>query len=741
MINLENAKIIEFDSNTSENTDSDKELISFVLDHTDRWRDYRNQNYLSDWERYERIFRGKWAESDKNRDSERARIISPATQQAIETRHAEIMEAIFGQNEYFDIKDDILDPQKYDISEIKRRLKEDFEQDKIKKSIDSIVLMAEIYGTGIGEIMVGEEIYSTPDVRPINSQVSAYGVTDKPRVYVRLNPVNPKNFLFDPNGTSIDDCMGIAVERFTSIHKIMDGVSSGKYRDVKISELYDDKVTEPTQETTIFRDQKVTLLTYYGLVPYHCLKMANSGIDSGEYEDDDYKDMVEAIIIICNGKLLKAEENPYMMKDRPVVLYQADTVPNRLLGRGSSEKALNMQVAIDSQMRAHLDSLALTSAPMVGLDATRLPRGAKFEIKPGKAFMTNGTPGDIIYPFKFGETDGSNLQTSKEFERMLLMATGTLDSQGMVNSAVRDASGLAPAVAGIIKKYKRTLINFQEDFLIPFIRKSIWRYMQFSPERYPPGDYKFMPTGSLGIIAREYEQQQLAFMIQTLGENSPITPILMEGMLENSSFHNRDEMIQRLKQAMQPDPAQQQMAQQKAMKEIQLVDAQIIKEQALAKKASIEADLAPKEIMAEIDKIAAQMSLEKMKAEHQFRQEELRSTNDITIDLNRSKVGMEADKYKADVKAQTDLILEQAKRETQIELEKIRAEKEFILAEVNKKPVEPFDVNSLVQQIASVVSEQINAPKTIERDENGFAISVNGRPITRGPDGQIIGIQ
>jgi hypothetical protein len=43
-----------------EPTDSDKELISFVVEHTDRWRDHRDQNFLQDWLEYERIFRGVW---------------------------------------------------------------------------------------------------------------------------------------------------------------------------------------------------------------------------------------------------------------------------------------------------------------------------------------------------------------------------------------------------------------------------------------------------------------------------------------------------------------------------------------------------------------------------------------------------------------------------------------------------------------------------------------------------------
>jgi hypothetical protein len=124
----------EFD----EPTESDKELVSFIVDHATRWRDYRDANFADSWDEYERIFRGKWSAHDKTRESERSRIISPATQQAVETRHAEIMEAIFGQGEYFDIEDDIrdLNGNPLDIEAIKKQLYEDFAKDKIKKSID-----------------------------------------------------------------------------------------------------------------------------------------------------------------------------------------------------------------------------------------------------------------------------------------------------------------------------------------------------------------------------------------------------------------------------------------------------------------------------------------------------------------------------------------------------------------------------------------------------------------------------
>ena len=600
-------------------SENDKELLDFVVDHCERWRNYRDTNFLESWLEYERIFRGEFAESDRTRGSERSQIITPGTQQAVETRHAEIMEAIFGQGEFFDIKDDVkdIDGSPIDIMQIKEQLSEDFKKDKIRKSIDQIELMAEIYGTGIGEIVIKTEKEYKPATQAIPGVQgqAAIGVVEKDRISVKIMPVNPKNFLFDPNGTSIEDCMGVAIEKFVSIHKIVEGMEKGIYRKVDINLDPDDADLDATQEVTQYQDEKVRLLTYYGLVPREYLQKIEE--KEGVVElfpegsvAEDYSDLVEAIVVIANdGLLLKAEENPYMMKDRPVVCYQDDTVPNRLLGRGTVEKAYNMQKAADAQIRSHLDSLALTTAPMIAMDATRLPRGAKFEVKPGKALLTNGPPADILYPFKFGNTDPGNLQTAQVFQQLLLQATGTLDSNGMVSQVSRDASsgGISMAVATIIKKYKRTLTNFQEDFLIPFINKAAFRYMQFDPERYPSVDLNFVPTATLGIMAREYEQQQFISLLQTLGPNTPILPVIMKGIVANSSLSNRAELLAALEKMSQPDPnaqqaqqMQQQLAMQAAQAQIAVSTTQAEQNRAEATKTMVEAQLLPAQSKADL---------------------------------------------------------------------------------------------------------------------------------------------
>jgi len=173
----------------------------------------------------------------------------------------------------------------------------------------------------------------------------------------------------------------------------------------------------------------------------------------------------------------------------------------------------------------------------------------------------------------------------------------------MVSQVNRDGAGLSMAVATIIKKYKRTLVNFQEDFLIPFIQKASFRYMQFDPERYPSVDMKFIPTATLGIIAREYEQQQFIGLLQTLGPNTPVLPLILKGILNNSSLTNRFELMAALDQMNQPNPeaqqlaqAQQQLALQAAQAQIAVQTTQAEQNRAEAQKLLTEAQLMPQEL-------------------------------------------------------------------------------------------------------------------------------------------------
>jgi hypothetical protein len=574
----------------SEVTESDKELVSFIVEHCDRWRDWRDTNYESKWDEYERIYYGIWASEDRTRDSERSKIVSPATRQAVDNRVAETMEGFAGSGKLFEVVDDLQDGDRTDVELMQTLLLEDTHNNAYLNNVSSIVKLAEIYGTGVGEIVVKTEIEKIPTTQPLPGQqgMAAVGVTEQERVAVKVKPVHPRNILIDPNADAIDDSLGVAVEEYVSLFQIVKGIESGIYRKVDIEPHYESDDLEPSKvESTSYQDDKVKILRYYGLVPREYLEqMENEGEEVVDLfpEDsaaDKVSDLVEAIVIIANDMhLLKAEASPYMMQDRPIIAYRPEVRPGRFYGVGTVEKAYNMQKAIDAQLRSHMDSLALTTAPMMGIDATRLPRGMKFEVRPGKNILTNGNPAEILQPFKFGSTDASNYETAKGFEAMLLQATGTLDSSELVKSAASTAGqnngmGMSLAMSAIVKKNKLAMASFQDDFIIPMVQKVAYRYMQFDPDRYPMRDFKFTTMSSIGAIAREYEQQQLIGLMQTLGPNSPIVPILLRSIVATSGLMNKEQLMVQLDQMSQPNPEAQQMEQQHHQLQMGLLEAQI----------------------------------------------------------------------------------------------------------------------------------------------------------------------
>ena len=595
-----------------ENNIISQNVEDWVMDKCEEWRDHYRSNYQERFDEYYRLWRGIWASEDSLRESERSRIISPALQQAVESSVAEVEEATFGRGKWFDIRDDLADQNPFDIQQIRNQLQEDFEYSKARKSIAECILNAAVYGTGIGELVLEATDELKPATQPLmDGAMQAVGVMAEERFVVKLRPILPQNFLIDPVATSIDEALGVAVDEFVPMHQVELDIERGYYRDIDLDIAYQESDLEPDRELQIYPEDKVRLTRYYGFVPTELFNEAREEDD--EEPEDTTSKYVEAIVVVANGgQLLKVEKNPYMMRDRPIVAFPWDVVPGRFWGRGVCEKGYNSQKALDTELRARIDALALTIHPMMAVDASRLPRGMKPEVRPGKTILTNGNPSEILQPFNFGGLDQTSFAQAQALQQMVQMATGAIDAAGIPGSINGDATaaGISMSLGAIIKRHKRTLINFQESFLLPFVSKTAWRYMQFNPDMYPAQDFKFLPTSSLGIIAREYEVTQLVQLLQTMGQDSPMYPMLVQAIIDNMQLSNREAMIQQLQQSMQPNPQvqQQQQAQfelavQKEQAAIAALQAQAQESQSRIQQNAVETQLLPQEV--EIKRIAA----------------------------------------------------------------------------------------------------------------------------------------
>lgn len=778
----------------------DTALVAWVLRHVEDWETYRDTNYKKKWNEYYRLWRGIWSSEDKLRDSERSRLISPALQQAIESTVAELEEATFGKGVWFDLDDDIADQEKDSFMAIREQLHEDLEMNGVPAAISEIFLNGCIYGTGIGKIIISEEEDKTIQA---SQQINEFA-PERPEVQqstifkVRLESVSPREFVIDYNARTIDEALGCAHIMFKPEHLVRKRQDEGIYREGFVGSTSDIPDVASMGESRGSQNvDHVKLVEYHGLVPKNLIDLNDKDVDDEGFTQlnvgpgntldlgDDH-DLVEAIVTIANDAfLLRASENPLLMKDRGFIAYQHDTVPNRFWGRGVAEKGYNPQKALDAELRARLDGLALTVHPMMAGDITRLPRGSSLKVQPGKYIYTTGDPRTVLMPFNFGAIDQNTFSNAADLERMIQMGTGAMDSASPVGNTPRNqtASGMSMMLSGSIKRSKRTLQNIDRNFLSEFIKKTLWRYMQFDPDRYQPNDYKFVVTATMGIMAREFEQSQLTALLNTVPPESPAYWILLRSVYENSSISNRDEMIGVIKkfqeqsenpQPPQPDPIEQAKIEQTAQEfkinsqiEKMRIDQRIreldIRErEALSKeqhdeiKLSIQqADVASKNIKAQAD---ALLSIAKAEGEEIGQQinsyiEVVRGLQDdvanaktslestITSDRGANSSSMDSFKkqvggdqkaiasFIANVADKTMSALEEQQSRFDSQMNDMNEKMDTLLAGGGSSEGQPDEVDGLLAGV------------NIQRDSDGLIETVNGKSVIRNDQGLIEGLE
>ena len=541
-------------------------LVSWVIERVEQWEDYRDNNYKAKWDEYYRLWRGIWKENDKLRSSERSKLISPALQQAIEVTVSELEEALFSKKKWVDIdKNTIQDPEmQQGMGIFLDQLLKEYDLNKVPASIAEVVLNGAIYGTGIAKVVVDSRRSRMPQVNEDGSLSSV----EELKPCVKLLPIDPREFVIDPLARSIDEAMGCAHIMYSNVNKVKAKQKAGLYADIDLGTFSDDTDFSSYGETTpTSKTDWVKITEYHGKVPKEHLEpigaMVEAELGLTPETQEEEAGMVEAIITIANDSvLLRAVENPFFMQDRSIIAYQHDRVPNRFWGRGVAEKGYSPQKALDAELRARIDAMAFAVSPMIGINASLVPRdlNTKFKVYPGRAIFTNGNVGEAIQPINFNPPPPSSFNQSGDLERMVEMGTGAFQAAAPSNINPRNqtAGGMGMIVSSSIKRNKRTLLNIEVNLLDEWVKKSAWRYMQADPEKYPLVDLHFVINSSLGIMAREIETQQIVQLLNTTEPNSTSYWMLIKSLYQLSTISNREEMLpiidRKLQESLQPQP-------------------------------------------------------------------------------------------------------------------------------------------------------------------------------------------
>ncbi len=735
-------------------------LVAWVMGNVDEWEQHRNSNYLNgdllsatysqNWDEYWRIFRTEWSGEDKQRSIERSRIVPSTLMQAVDSAVAELQEATFSRPAWFDTADDVADEAREDITLMAERLREDMDFADVPDEIGKAYLYAAIFGTGILKVTVSTKPEYTPQGMVMRDGSAVLGIKSSDIVTVGAVAVSPREFVIDPSASIIDEALGCAHIVTVPTHTVHEKQQRGIYARVPLGTYVQEKQNYNYRESESNIQNKCKLVEYHGLVPKALLPNVKARPDTMKAAAEgkfDYKtDMVEAIVVIANdAACLKAVETPFVKKnDRSIVAFQWDNIPDRFWGRGIIERGYHGHKALQTEIRARADSLALSSYPMMARDiasitADQVKEGPQAGIvQPGREIWVSGNPNEQLREFRFSGPDPNTYRATADYERMIEQATGTLSYGGPTASAVNSTvGGMSMAMGSFLKRTKKTAYNVERNLLKPLVEKFAFRYMQFRPDRYPVQDFKFKVLGTMGIMAREAEQDLMAQILRTVPQDSPAYYVILRLILENGALTEKPELLA-------------------------VVDALL--------QASLNPPPAPPDLSGEARMLSAQQRVQEHQDDVALRHEELKR-KDAELMLRNKEVelvqqGRMAQGIVDAAKAESEAILNIAKAEaaevgSQVEQYKAIVEslaKTPMQVSTGVEPTEPQkpeNTKALEEKIEGLLAEvadlrkikttkgkdNAGAPITIQRDQRGLVTSINGRKAKRDANGLLVGLE
>lgn len=523
------------------------QLASWIMERVDYWEEWRNTNYLQKWDEYYRIWRTEWSDMDRERMVERSRIMPTDLSEALGKVHAEMVDAFFGREVWFDVDDNVGDDQSEDVRQMATRLRDDADRWGVKKGLADAMFFGALYGTGICKLGVTSKQYARPTqlIDKFGRAVLS-GATVGEETCLAAIPISPREFAIQPGALSIEDASGCAHITAAPLHHVLEGQRRGIYRKGDIGAYSGSWRQDPYSVEQNHNDlrEQCKLVEYHGLVPKALLPGSKANAATKTAATSDYPsadvEMVEAIVVVCNDAVtLKAVENPYIPQRRAIFAFQHEPVPDAFFGRGVIEGGYHPYKALQTEIRARADGLALANYPTVwrnaaslSSDETRKDPDEKI-LKPGREYVIDGDPNRDIREFKFSGPDRGSSQAIADYQRMIEGATGSFGFQGaLLSSKDTTIAGASMALQSFLRRSKQTAMNIETCLIKPVVEAMAWRVMQYIPEKYPPIDFKFSPKGAVGVLQRDAERATLIELIQALDPASPSFAAILRLIVE-----------------------------------------------------------------------------------------------------------------------------------------------------------------------------------------------------------------
>jgi hypothetical protein len=553
--------------------------------------------------------------------AQKSRIFIGSTRSKIRSARAKIKDSLFGAGKLpFDTT-----PSKEELKDfsdtVEAILSYQLEESDYKKTLGTGVDSICTYGTGfIFGPFVKKKTYSS--VEQDNSQgynrlqEVSYEYDCPYFEHARTMDVYP-----DPEAEGVKDGKGV----FWCSRKEPEFIKSLKgqpgYSDQAIDRAVTELVTSYTDEGSDRTDSarmnlyrytkegRVWFSRYFGTVKKRELsewRKTSLNEETSLTEDDE---LVEAVVILAGGQVIKAEENPYKNKKRPASRCVYEDVEHEMWGVGIAKNNDPHQRVTNSAFRLFIEGKAFALLKMCSIDRSKFTINEDFKFFPGKKFsMQPGlTPEERKSALIWHDTE----DVTGGWERVIELSeqfsdddTGiTKYTQGTDSTHLNDtATGISMIMNASSLPIKEVLSNIDEMWIEDNIESLLdWNLDNLEPQTVQMllgekhakvweaiknyGKTNFMEwfaTGSQTFMAKEVLMHKLQGFLQIVSGNEQLSQLtdmreLLEQVWEAGQIGKESPVYdeETLKQKQQDNPMKHA---QEAIQEVEQKASELIKQ-------------------------------------------------------------------------------------------------------------------------------------------------------------------
>lgn len=330
--------------------------------------------------------------------------------------------------------------------------------------------------------------------------------------------VSPYDIFPSPNASDVDDGYIIQRHKLTvktlesmkdvpgysnnEIDQVLERYAGKGFRYFEYGDQQRDNL-EGKYHSRLYNDNIIEALEFWGPVMGEMLiQWGMKNVDPrGVYEVNAWQ---------IAGHTIKVVLNPDPLGERPYEIASWRNIPGAFWGTALPEVMKDVQIMCNASARALANNMGIGSGPQVEVAVDRLADGEDLtQMYPWKIWQTTSDktggnqPGVRFFmpEMKAAELMGIYNQFAKQADEVTGIPNYVYGGSSG-SGAGRTASGLSMLMDNAAKGIKSAVS--QVDRVVEMVVKRFYIHnMMYNPDQYIKGDFKVIPRGAMGLLAKE----------------------------------------------------------------------------------------------------------------------------------------------------------------------------------------------------------------------------------------------